>query len=77
MNASIQTRTAHAACPVAAVITQTRREARSRDVPVRQELLRLMIHGVLHVLGHDHPEGHGREESEMWRLQERYLAEIE
>jgi len=53
------------------------REARSRDVPVRQELLRLMIHGVLHVLGHDHPEGHGRAESEMWRLQERYLAEIE
>jgi len=31
MNASIQTRTAHAACAVAAVITQTRREARSRD----------------------------------------------
>jgi probable rRNA maturation factor len=51
------------------------REARSRGIPLRQELHRLVIHGVLHVLGYDHPAGVERTISPMWRRQERYLRE--
>jgi probable rRNA maturation factor len=47
--------------------------ARLLGVPLRQELTRLVIHGVLHVLGYDHPETTGRTASPMWRRQERYL----
>ncbi len=52
------------------------REARSRGVPVREELLRLVVHGTLHVLGHDHPESAARERSPMWRRQERYVEAL-
>jgi probable rRNA maturation factor len=50
-----------------------RREARARGVPLRQELLRLVVHGTLHALGREHPEGEGRTSSAMWRRQERYV----
>jgi probable rRNA maturation factor len=49
------------------------RQARRHGVSRRQELIRLVVHGVLHVLGHDHPEGDGRVRSAMWRRQERYV----
>ncbi len=49
------------------------RQARDHDVPVRQELIRLVVHGVLHVLGYDHGEGAARARSGMWRRQERYV----
>ena len=49
------------------------RNARALGVPLRQELARLVIHGVLHVLGYDHPDASGRAASPMWRRQERYL----
>ena len=52
------------------------REARARGLPLRQELRRLVIHGVLHVLDYDHPEGPRRTTSPMWRRQERYLRGI-
>ena len=51
-------------------------EARRRRIPLREELVRLVIHGVLHVLGYDHPETRGRETSTMWARQERYLARV-
>ncbi len=47
--------------------------ARRHGVPVRQELVRLVIHGTLHVLGYDHPDGDHRIRSPMWRRQERYV----
>ncbi|HEV8598423.1 MAG TPA: rRNA maturation RNase YbeY [Gemmatimonadales bacterium] len=49
------------------------REARVRRIPLRQELTRLVVHGVLHVLGYDHPDGPEREASAMWQRQERYV----
>ncbi len=49
------------------------REARARGIPARQELLRLVVHGTLHALGHDHPEDERRTTSPMWRRQERYV----
>ena len=50
------------------------RNARAHHVTVRQELLRLIVHGTLHVLGFEHPEGASRTESAMWRRQEQHLA---
>jgi probable rRNA maturation factor len=46
-----------------------RENAKARHAPVREEIARLVVHGVLHVLGHDHPDER-RESSDMWRRQE-------
>ena len=43
---------------------------------VRDETARLVIHGVLHVLGHDHPTDGDRETSAMWRRQEALLRRV-
>src|SRR3954469_17640892 len=53
-----------------------RENAKRRGIPAGEELLRLVVHGTLHVLGHDHPEGEKRTASPMWRRQERILARI-
>ena len=50
------------------------RNARRLGIPPTQELARLVIHGALHVAGHDHPDDDTRVNSEMWRRQERLLA---
>ena len=55
---------------------RARSEASARAIPLAHELLRLAVHGTLHVLGHDHPEGSGRTRSRMWRLQEDILTEV-
>lgn len=52
------------------------RQARSLGVPVRTELLRLLVHGTLHVLGWDHPVGASRVTSPMWRRQEQYVRQV-
>ena len=51
-----------------------RRNAIANGRGAREELMRLVVHGVLHVLGHDHPEGDARYESAMWHRQEALLA---
>ncbi len=53
-----------------------RANANARGVPVREEMARLVVHGVLHVLGYDHPEDEARETSEMWKRQERILRRV-
>lgn len=50
--------------------------AKQHGVSVREELLRLVVHGTLHVLGHDHPDGEARTASPMWKQQERLLARV-
>ena len=51
-----------------------RANARRHGVAVREEVMRLVVHGVLHVLGYAHPRGGGRERSAMWHRQEALLA---
>jgi probable rRNA maturation factor len=51
-------------------------QARRHGVTRTNELRRLVVHGVLHVLGYDHPAGEGREASAMWHRQERYLGQL-
>ena len=47
--------------------------ARRHGATIKDELRRLVVHGTLHVLGHDHPADESRTASPMWRRQERYL----
>ena len=56
--------------------TVAARQARRHRVSRREELIRLVVHGTLHVLGHEHPEGAGRTASAMWRRQERYVERL-
>jgi probable rRNA maturation factor len=55
---------------------QAERQAAELGVTLDVELLRLVIHGALHVLGFDHPEGEEREHSPMYARQEEMLAAI-
>jgi probable rRNA maturation factor len=50
------------------------RQARRFGTRPGEEIRRLLVHGVLHVLGYDHPEGPRRTASAMWRRQEQLLA---
>jgi probable rRNA maturation factor len=51
-----------------------RRNALRHDTRPGDELARLVVHGALHVAGHEHPDDESRVESEMWKRQERILA---
>jgi probable rRNA maturation factor len=59
-------------CPAVA-----ERNARKLGISTREELARLLVHGTLHVLGHDHPEGEARTRSPMWKRQEKILASLD
>jgi probable rRNA maturation factor len=52
-------------------IDTARRQAADYDAPLQRELYRLAIHGLLHVLGHDHMEA---EERAVMEAEERRLA---
>jgi probable rRNA maturation factor len=53
---------------------QARRQAAENGVAEDEEILRLVIHGTLHVLGYEHPEGPHREQSPMYVRQEVLLS---
>jgi probable rRNA maturation factor len=52
---------------------QASRQAAELGISLAEELVRLVIHGTLHVLGHDHPEDDGRDASPMFALQEQLV----
>jgi len=49
------------------------RQAQEQEVSLDEELARLLIHGVLHLIGHDHMEP---EEEERMQAEERRLSEV-
>jgi probable rRNA maturation factor len=53
-----------------------RANARAHGASVREELARVVVHGTLHVLGHDHPVDESRTASPMWQRQERLLRRL-
>lgn len=58
-------------------LDQAARQAAEAGVPGEEELVRLALHGALHVLGFDHPEDEeGRAASEQYRRQEAILREV-
>ena len=59
-------------------VSQAGRQARENGVATEEELLRLVVHGTLHLLGHDHPEAAagGRAESELFRRQEAVVRSV-
>lgn len=54
-----------------------KQSARANGVSTREELLRLVVHGTLHVLGYDHPENDTRTRSRMWRKQEQLVRRLQ
>lgn len=52
-----------------------KQQARHYKQPLLRELERLVVHGMLHLLGYDHELGK-RQEREMFRLQDRILQSI-
>lgn len=55
-------------------VPTARRQAADQGVPVERELRRLLLHGVLHCLGHDHETDGGAMERLERRLARRWLA---
>ncbi|MFN2449809.1 MAG: rRNA maturation RNase YbeY [Candidatus Baltobacteraceae bacterium] len=53
-------------------VETARRQAADYDAPLQREIYRLLIHGLLHILGHDHENGGPRAEME---AEERRLAQ--
>jgi len=50
-----------------------REQAAFHGVGVREEVQRLVTHGLLHACGYDHPDDDSRTTSSMWRRQETLL----
>ena len=57
-------------------VDQASRQAKEHEIPLDEELVRLVVHGALHVLGHDHPEDSDRFTSPMFKLQERLVRQV-
>ena len=55
---------------------QARANAGDAGCTWREEVARLVVHGVLHTLGWEHPEGDERLRAPMWRRQERWVNRL-
>ena len=53
-----------------------RESAKANRIGVREEIIRLVVHGTLHALGHDHPETDARTTSPMWKRQEQLVKRL-
>lgn len=56
-------------------VQQAERQAAEEGIDPEEELLRLVIHATLHLLGWDHP-GEERDASPMYRRQEEFLRSV-
>lgn len=57
-------------------VPQARRQAEELGVDLTEELVRLAVHGTLHALGWNHPEGPERVDSPMFRRQEELVRSV-
>lgn len=57
-------------------VDQAARQAAGFGAPADEEVLRLAVHGTLHVLGYEHPEGEDRADSPMFARQEMLLRDF-
>jgi probable rRNA maturation factor len=56
---------------------QARRQAEEEGVSFEEELIRLCVHGTLHILGFDHPEQEDeRAASAQYRIQEEIVQQV-
>ena len=55
-------------------IPRAESQARAAGHPLEAEAQLLVVHGVLHLLGHDH--AHAEEKSKMWKAQAEILASL-
>lgn len=56
-------------------LPQAKRQAKKYKTNLKQELTRLLIHGILHLAGFDH-EKSKQEEKKMFKLQEKMICSI-
>lgn len=56
-------------------LPQARRQAKAYGVSLKQELARLLIHGMLHLRGYEHEQSRA-EAARMFKRQERMLRQI-
>lgn len=57
-------------------LQQAERQAEREQIPLLEELVRLVVHGTLHVLGYDHPEGRERAACPMFERQEAFVRAV-
>ena len=55
---------------------RARAQAEDRGIAVLEEGVRLAVHGALHLVGKDHPEGPEREGSDFFLEQEEWVADL-
>jgi len=54
---------------------QIKRQAKEYELAVETEFIRMLTHGLLHLVGHDH--GNSREAKIMFALQEKIIGEVD
>ena len=57
-------------------VSVAREQAKHHQVGVREEIARLVVHGILHACGWEHPDGDERTTSPMWKRQERLVSRL-
>lgn len=55
-------------------VPQITRQARALNISPREEFIRMLVHGILHILGHDHEDK--KEAQIMFALQEKILGQL-